>query len=54
MFFKEDTVNLMKEIVPEFISNNSEYCRLDSQNMRSKVLSDESIPQSSEIVAKRK
>jgi FlaA1/EpsC-like NDP-sugar epimerase len=29
MFFKEDTVRMMKEIVPEFVSNNSEYCRLD-------------------------
>ncbi len=29
MFFNGDTVSLMKEIVPEFISNNSEFCKLD-------------------------
>ncbi|MBS9462190.1 polysaccharide biosynthesis protein [Flagellimonas sp. 389] len=29
MFFKENTVPLMKKIVPEFISNNSELCKLD-------------------------
>lgn len=29
MFFREDTVSLMKKIVPEFISNNSELCKLD-------------------------
>jgi FlaA1/EpsC-like NDP-sugar epimerase len=29
MFFKEDIVQRMKEIVPEFVSNNSEYCNLD-------------------------
>jgi FlaA1/EpsC-like NDP-sugar epimerase len=31
MFFRADTVKMMKEIVPEFVSNNSEYTRLDSQ-----------------------
>ena len=30
MFFNGDTVKLMKEIVPEFVSNNSEFCQLDS------------------------
>lgn len=29
MFFGENTVKLMKRIVPEFISNNSEFCELD-------------------------
>lgn len=29
MFFSGDTVKLMKEIVPEFVSNNSEFCQLD-------------------------
>ena len=29
MFFNTDVVSLMKEIVPEFISNNSEFCKLD-------------------------
>lgn len=33
MFFNGDTVKLMKEIVPEYVSNNSEFCKLDdSQN----------------------
>ncbi len=31
MFFKPNTVSLMKEIVPEFISNNSELCALDKE-----------------------
>ena len=31
MFFNADTVRLMKEIVPEFVSNNSDYCRLDKE-----------------------
>ncbi len=30
MFFNDNTVPLMKKIVPEFISNNSELCKLDS------------------------
>lgn len=29
MFFNEGTVKLMKEIVPEYVSNNSEHCKLD-------------------------
>ncbi|ASO06673.1 polysaccharide biosynthesis protein [Arenibacter algicola] len=29
MFFNMDTVKLMKEIVPEFVSNNSEFCKHD-------------------------
>jgi hypothetical protein len=29
MFFNDDTVKRMKQIVPEFVSNNSEYSRLD-------------------------
>lgn len=31
MFFGENTVKLMKHIVPEFISNNSEFCKLDKK-----------------------
>lgn len=31
MFFREDTVRLMKNIVPEYISNNSELCELDNK-----------------------
>ena len=30
MFFNGDTVKLMKEIVPEYVSNNSEFCKLDN------------------------
>ena len=48
MFFKEDTVNLMKEIVPEFISNNSEYCRLDSDK-GSKGSSGKAIPEATGV-----
>jgi FlaA1/EpsC-like NDP-sugar epimerase len=29
MFLDGDTVSMMKKIVPEFISNNSEFCKLD-------------------------
>ncbi|MDT0607826.1 polysaccharide biosynthesis protein [Croceitalea rosinachiae] len=31
MFFGNNTVQLMKDIVPEFISNNSEFCKLDKK-----------------------
>ncbi|BFP42782.1 nucleoside-diphosphate sugar epimerase/dehydratase [Flavobacteriaceae bacterium GF1] len=31
MFFGNNTVQLMKHIVPEFISNNSEFCKLDKK-----------------------
>ncbi|MGW9686024.1 polysaccharide biosynthesis protein [Flagellimonas sp. 2504JD1-5] len=31
MFFGENTVKLMKNIVPEFVSNNSEFCKLDKK-----------------------
>ena len=31
MFFSEDTVKLMKEIVPEYVSNNSKNCELDKE-----------------------
>jgi len=30
-FFGDNTVKLMKQIVPEFISNNSEFCELDKK-----------------------
>ena len=32
MFFGKNTVKLMKSIVPEFISNNSEFCKFDDEN----------------------
>jgi hypothetical protein len=31
MFFNENTVRLMKEIVPEYISKNSNLCKLDKE-----------------------
>lgn len=31
LFFKDNTVKLMKKIVPEFVSNNSEFCKLDDE-----------------------
>lgn len=43
MFFNEDTVKLMKEIVPEYVSNNSKFCELDEseQNTKEGVLTQE-------------
>jgi len=32
MFFNGNTVRLMKEIVPEYVSNNSEFCKLDESD----------------------
>ena len=32
LFFNGDTITLMKQIVPEYVSNNSEFCELDRQN----------------------
>ena len=31
MFFNGNTMALMKEIVPEYVSNNSEFCKLDDE-----------------------
>lgn len=31
MFFNGNTMTLMKEIVPEYVSNNSEFCKLDNK-----------------------
>ncbi|MEE9361036.1 MAG: nucleoside-diphosphate sugar epimerase/dehydratase [Cellulophaga sp.] len=36
MFFNGDTVRLMKEIVPEYISNNSKLCELDTKEKENK------------------
>ncbi len=36
MFFNGSTVGLMKEIVPEYISNNSELCSLDKKKEKEK------------------
>lgn len=37
MFFSEDTVKLMKEIVPEYVSRNSKLCELDEKDEKSRV-----------------
>jgi FlaA1/EpsC-like NDP-sugar epimerase len=34
MFFNETTVKIMKEIVPEYVSNNSELCKLDQKSLK--------------------
>ncbi|WP_298488368.1 nucleoside-diphosphate sugar epimerase/dehydratase [uncultured Maribacter sp.] len=36
MFFNGNTVKLMKKIVPEYVSNNSELCELDEKNKNEK------------------
>lgn len=43
LFFKDNVVQLMKSIVPEYISNNSDFCKLDKKN------SNKEIKKSSEI-----
>ena len=40
MFFNGNTVRLMKEIVPEYISQNSEFCNLDSQKDQKQSIGD--------------
>ncbi|MGB6153764.1 MAG: polysaccharide biosynthesis protein, partial [Pricia sp.] len=39
MFFNGSTVSLMKEIVPEYVSNNSDLCKLDKKKARVKSTS---------------
>jgi len=34
MFFNENTVKLMKQIVPEYVSNNSDLCKLDKKEVK--------------------
>ncbi|TXN35960.1 polysaccharide biosynthesis protein [Flagellimonas hymeniacidonis] len=49
IFFKKDTIKLMKEIVPEYISNNSKLCELDKMNEEKYVkneISDKALLQS--------
>jgi FlaA1/EpsC-like NDP-sugar epimerase len=36
MFFKADTVKLMKEIVPEYVSKNSDLCKYDKETKETK------------------
>ena len=35
MFFSGNTVKLMKEIVPEYVSKNSDFCELDKPSVNS-------------------
>ena len=42
MFFNADTVGLMKKIVPEFVSNNSDFCELDKKEIELKNLGEDS------------
>ncbi|WP_298789323.1 nucleoside-diphosphate sugar epimerase/dehydratase [uncultured Allomuricauda sp.] len=37
LFFKDNVVQLMKRIVPEYISNNSDFCKLDNDTEKSKT-----------------
>jgi FlaA1/EpsC-like NDP-sugar epimerase len=34
LFFKDNVVQLMKSIVPEYISNNSDFCKLDKKQQK--------------------
>ncbi|MEZ4811251.1 MAG: nucleoside-diphosphate sugar epimerase/dehydratase [Allomuricauda sp.] len=47
LFFKDNVVQLMKSIVPEYISNNSDFCKLDKKNpeVGQKNKSKEGLPQ---------
>ena len=56
MFFSGDTVKLMKDIVPEFVSNNSEFCQLDNTqaeeqayNQKEKTEGGSTIPQEAKL-----
>ncbi|UJH67033.1 polysaccharide biosynthesis protein [Allomuricauda sp. SCSIO 65647] len=46
IFFNEDTVKIMKEIVPEYVSNNSNLSKFDKQTKDSKEEGKEKILQS--------
>ncbi len=37
LFFKDNVVQLMKNIVPEYISNNSDFCKLDKKNPSTEI-----------------
>lgn len=42
MFFNGNTMTLMKEIVPEYVSNNSEFCKLDvKKETKTKIIGKE-------------
>lgn len=45
MFFNDNIVALMKDIVPEYISNNSELCKLDKQDKQKDSKENESQTQ---------
>lgn len=45
LFFKDNVVQLMKSIVPEYISNNSDFCKLDKKKNTSGVHDKPSKPE---------
>ncbi|MFC4220499.1 polysaccharide biosynthesis protein [Flagellimonas marina] len=46
LFFKDNVVQLMKSIVPEYISNNSDFCKLDGEKSKDlKKQSEIGLPQ---------
>nr|WP_299381601.1 nucleoside-diphosphate sugar epimerase/dehydratase [Allomuricauda sp.] len=47
LFFKDNVVQLMKSIVPEYISNNSDFCKLDAdkEEVKEQKTSDSEIAQ---------
>lgn len=47
LFFKDNVVQIMKSIVPEYISNNSDFCKLDKNNPETEVrkTSEAGLPQ---------
>ncbi|MEC7262439.1 MAG: nucleoside-diphosphate sugar epimerase/dehydratase [Bacteroidota bacterium] len=47
LFFKDNVVQIMKSIVPEYISNNSDFCKLDKNNPETEVkkISEAGLPQ---------
>ena len=49
MFFNGDIVGLMKKIVPEYVSNNSEFCELDDKEIDVKNYSEDSHVGNKEI-----
>jgi FlaA1/EpsC-like NDP-sugar epimerase len=47
MFFEDQTIAIMKKIVPEYISNNSKFCALDKKGMQKSNKTDDKVLHSS-------
>ncbi|MEO2051252.1 MAG: nucleoside-diphosphate sugar epimerase/dehydratase [Allomuricauda sp.] len=43
LFFKDNVVQLMKSIVPEYISNNSDFCKLDKKNASTSLTQEQKV-----------